>query len=139
MKPRSILITFAMLIAFLLFAGPVYGQPRMPKPSTPAERAEQLKKDLGLNTVQTSKIKVIFEDQEKEMRKSFGPPPDAPMDEPPGPPPGDPSEMREKMMKQQKELSAKIAKVLTPEQKKKYDELEKVRLKRMEERPGPGE
>jgi Spy/CpxP family protein refolding chaperone len=129
----------AVLIALVLFAGSAHGQPRGPKPPSPAERAEQLKKDLGLNAVQTTKIKAIYEEQEKEMRKSFGPPPDAPMDEPPGPPPGDPEEMRGKMMKQQKELSAKIAKVLTPEQKKKFDELEKERMKRMEERPGPGE
>jgi Spy/CpxP family protein refolding chaperone len=138
MKAKIVLTATMMIAAFLVFGSVAICQPRPPKPPGPSERAEQLKKDLGLTDVQTSKIKLIYEAEEKEMRKSFGPPPDAPMDEPPGPPPGDPAEMRDAMMKQEKELSAKIGAVLTPAQKKKFDATEKERRKRFDRPPGPG-
>jgi Spy/CpxP family protein refolding chaperone len=139
MKAIRVFNGAASMIAFLVFATVAFGQPHPPKPPSPAERAEQLKKDLGLTDVQTTKIKLLFEEQEKEMRKSFGPPPDGAMDEPPGEPPGDPREMRAGMMQHEKELTAKIGALLTPAQKKKFDAVEKERRKRFSRPPGLGE
>jgi len=130
----------AMLLAIscvLLLTLTASAQPRGPKPMSAAERTEQLKKDLNLTAVQTAKIKAILEKQEKEMKREFGPPPGDPQGPPPGPsmgePTGEPDEMQKKMMEKQKEFDAKIAVILTKEQKQKYDEIQKE----LRKRPGP--
>jgi Spy/CpxP family protein refolding chaperone len=132
-------------LCLLLLSLPASAQPRGPKPMSAAERTEQLRKQLDLTDAQAVKIKALFEAQEKEMNKEFGPPhgdPQAPppgemQGPPPGPPPGgsmgEPGEMQKKMQDKQKEFDGKISSVLTKEQKKKYDEIQKE-LRRW---PGP--
>ena len=128
MMATMLVATLSMFLLTLVASA----QPRGPKPMSAAERTEQLKKDLDLTAVQTSKIKAIFEKQEQEMKKEFGPPPGDPLGPPMGEAMGEPDEMQKKMMEKQKELDAKIAVILTKEQKQKYDEIQK------ELRKGPG-
>lgn len=51
----------------------VYAQRPMAMPGagmlSPAERTEQLKDELSLTEAQTAKVKLIFKEQNKEMRK----------------------------------------------------------------------
>ncbi|HXG01012.1 MAG TPA: Spy/CpxP family protein refolding chaperone [Bacteroidota bacterium] len=94
------------------------GRPRL----SPEERAAELKKVLNLTDEQTSKVKVIYEQQEKEMRELF-----ASTD-------GDRAAMREAMQQKVKEMDEKILAVLNTDQQKKYKQWVEERRSRFEQR-----
>jgi Spy/CpxP family protein refolding chaperone len=133
MKRSNSTVAIVTILCIVLLTLTAAAQPRGPKPMSAAERTEQLKEQLGLTDVQTAKIKALFEAQEKEMRKEFGPPPGGPGGPPPGEPMGEPDGMQTKMMDKQKAFDAKISSILTKEQKLKFDEIQK----QLRQRPGP--
>ncbi|MDI9364370.1 MAG: hypothetical protein QM541_05430 [Flavobacterium sp.] len=116
------------LAAMLLIAGFAQAQPsqngRPPKPPTPEERlkhvSEELNKQLTLTAVQKEKIlaayKAFFASMEKNKTKDAKQPP-------PPPPPPVSKEIADKLSA---ERDAKVKAVLTPEQYKKYVEIEKT-------------
>ena len=127
MKFRIPLFTLFVSLAMtaMLFAQPPGGPGRglgMGPRLTPLERAEQLKDELNLTDEQTSKVKAVFEEQDKEMKKLFEKSED------------DRAAMRDTMLKKRKETDQKITSLLNAEQKKKFEELQKQRQKRLEER-----
>lgn len=87
------------------------------------EQVEELTKKLSLNEEQVSKVKIFFEEQEKEIEKMR-----STME------PGDFGAMREKFSSMQKNLDDKIESILTDEQKIKFSEYKIEREKLREER-----
>jgi protein CpxP len=96
--------------------------PAQPRRLSPEERTAELKKELSLTEEQAAKVKSIFEQHDKEVRKLF---------EASG---GDRAAMREAMQQKVKETDEKILALLNPEQKAKYRELMKERRARFEQR-----
>jgi protein CpxP len=96
--------------------------PAQPRRLSPEERTAELKKELSLTEEQAAKVKSIFEQHDKEVRKLF---------EASG---GDRAAMREAMQQKVKETDEKILALLNPEQKAKYTELMKERRARFEQR-----
>jgi Spy/CpxP family protein refolding chaperone len=123
MRQHGVVTILIAVFCVLIFQTTVFAQPRMPAPPSPAERAEQLKKELNLTDAQTAKMKAIFQDQEKGMQKLF-----ESAD-------GDPMAMRETFMKAEREVEKKITALLNDEQRKKFAELQKQRRRRFDERP----
>jgi len=116
-----------MLVVFLLggvtgasldrfwFLKNQHGAPGRPGERGPGRMVERLKNDLNLTEEQTTAVKNIFAD----MRKEFPP---SRIDECPG-------------LKESREKSrSRIRAILTPEQQKKYDELNARRDAEMQER-----
>lgn len=130
-----------VVVAMLLIAGFAQAQPdqngRPPKPPTPEERlkhvSEELNKQLSLTAAQKEKIlaayKVFFADMEKNKSK------DAKQQPPPPPPPPVSKEIADKLSA---ERDAKVKAVLTPEQYKKYVEIEKTMRPKHPGKPGDG-
>lgn len=128
-----------VVVAMLLIAGFAQAQPdqngRPPKPPTPEERlkhvSEELNKQLTLTAAQKEKIlaayKAFFADMEKNKSK------DAKQQPPPPPPPPVSKEIADKLSA---ERDAKIKAVLTPEQYKKYVDLEKTMRPKHPGKPG---
>jgi Spy/CpxP family protein refolding chaperone len=85
---------------------------------TPANRAEQLQKDLNLSDAQTAKVKTILEEQKAEMERLVKALED----------------VRTAMMKKGKETEKKIVDLLKSEQKEKFEEIQKHRFDRSNER-----
>ena len=92
-----------------------------PMRRTPEERVKQLKEQLSLDAKQEKQALEIFKENDKKREAMF-------------------SEMsanddrdaaREKMMKMAEETDKKIEKILTKDQKKKYEEIKKERRERM--------
>jgi Spy/CpxP family protein refolding chaperone len=135
MKKQTII-----LAAMLLIAGFVQAQSdqngRPPKRPTPEERlkhvSEELNKQLTLTTVQKEKVlaayKAFFTDMEKNKSK------DAKKPSPPPPPPVS-KEIADKLSA---ERDAKVEAALTPEQFKKYVEIEKTMRPKHPGKPGDG-
>lgn len=108
-RPMLALLVFAGLSAF------AQAQPMMP---TPAERAERLKERLDLSDEQTKKVEAIFQKSQETTQKGM-------MEHM-----GDREAMREFMQKQMEATDKEIEKILTAEQKQKYEELKKERRQR---------
>jgi periplasmic protein CpxP/Spy len=92
----------------------------------PQQRGERmiqrLKDSLSLSQEQVTKIKAILDKQQEEGKKDW----DANQ--------GDRDAMRTLMMKRMEKSDVEIEKILTKEQKKKYQEIKKQRQDRMRER-----
>jgi Spy/CpxP family protein refolding chaperone len=128
-----------VVIAMLLIAGFAQAQPdqngRPPKPPTPEQRlkhvSEELNKQLTLTTAQKEKVlaayKAFFADMEKNKSK------DAKQQPPPPPPPPVSKEIADKLSA---ERDAKVKAALTPEQYKKYVEIEKTMRPKHPGKPG---
>ena len=91
------------------------------------ERSENTAKTLGLDKDQHKKIEAVDMDfynkmqiERQKMRSAGGPPPDR-------------EEMREKMGKMMDDRNAEYEKVLTPEQYKKFIEIQEQRRNEMRE------
>lgn len=95
-----------------------------PMRRTPEERVKQLKEQLTLTAKQEKEVLNIFKNADKKREEMFSEMQDG----------GDRGAMREKMMKLNDEIDAKIEKLLTKDQQKKYEELKKERRQRMEGR-----
>jgi len=108
-RPMFAVLIFSGLSAF------AQAQPMMP---TPAERAERLKERLALSDEQTKKAEAIFQKSQEATREGM-------MERM-----GDREAMREFMQKQMEATDKEIEKILTAEQKKKYEELKKERRQR---------
>lgn len=103
------------VLAVLIFSGLSamgQAQPMMP---TPAERAERLKERLALSDEQAKKAEAIFQKSQERTREGM-------MKRM-----GDREAMREFMQKQMEATDKEIERILTAEQKKKYEELKKER------------
>ncbi len=89
---------------------------------SPDERAAELKTLLKLSDEQTTKVKSIFEQQDKEVRKLFESAA------------GDRAAMREAMQKNARETDEKILALLNAEQQTKYKQWVDERRARFEQR-----
>lgn len=102
------------------------GQPMggpMGESMPPGDPAKELKRTLKLSDEQAAKIEKIFDAQHEAMEKMM----DAAEDEH--------EAMREQMDKNRKETDEKISSVLTPEQKKKFVEMQERRPRKPIGRP----
>jgi Spy/CpxP family protein refolding chaperone len=85
------------------------------KPEKPRDRLQKMKTDLGLTDDQAAKVGQIMQDNRGAMREIKD----------------DPSLTKEQKMEKAKQLragvDAKMAAILTPEQKAKWDEMKKNR------------
>jgi Spy/CpxP family protein refolding chaperone len=86
------------------------------------QRLQMLKDSLTLSDTQAVQIKSILDKSQKQMQKDR----EANQD--------DRDAMRAAMTKNTEKTDAEIAKLLTPEQKKKYEEMQAQRRKQMQER-----
>ncbi|MDD8017264.1 MAG: hypothetical protein PHP42_02705 [Bacteroidota bacterium] len=86
------------------------------------QMVQRLKDSLSLSDQQVTKIKVILDKQREEGRKDW----EAHQ--------GDRDAMRSAMMKRMEKSDVEIEKLLTKEQKKKYEEIKKHRREMMQER-----
>jgi hypothetical protein len=92
-----------------------------PNRRTPEERVKQLKEQLSLDAKQEKKALEIFKESDTKREAMFNEM-SANDDREAG---------REKMMKLFEETDKKIEKILTKDQKKKYEEIKKERQQRM--------
>lgn len=121
MKRRSVVVAVATLVlTFAFITLQASGQPRR---MSPDERTAELKKELNLNEKQTAQVRKIYEQLRQEMEEMF---------ESSG---GNRGAFRETMMKKNREADEKITGLLTKEQKKKFEEFQKERRNRFEDRP----
>lgn len=119
MNYRSLCIV--MILTFIVSFG-VIAQPRMGGGDRAEAQLKRIKEKVGLTDEQTAKIKVIIQKAREEARAEF-----ENSD-------GDRDTMREKMMKRTEKTDAEISKLLTKEQKPKYEEYKKEREKERQER-----
>jgi hypothetical protein len=91
---------------------------------SPKDRADTLKVRLSLSQKQTDSVLKIYEDQQKEMEKIR-----TTLQ-------GDREAMRDPMMKLMRQTDEKIEKLLDKDQLKKYEELKKQRMERMQQMQG---
>ncbi len=112
------LVSLLVLLAqpSVLAQGPGRGRP------APDERAAELKTLLKLSDEQTTTVKRIFEQQDKEVRKLFESAA------------GDRAAMREAMQKNARETDEKILALLNGEQQTKYKQWVDERRARFEQR-----
>lgn len=115
------MLKLSLFVITLIVSPSLFSQPMM---RTPAERAQQLKERLDLSEEQTIAVEIIFEERQKEAA--------AKMDSLRG----DREAMRSFMMAQMEKTDKEIEELLTPEQKKKYEELKKERRERRGQRRG---
>ena len=104
---KKVILSLAMF-AFLASGSVCMAQDR-PQRMNPQQRVEQMVKDLGLNEEQTKEFKALME----TMRPQRGQQGERPS--------------REEMQKRRAEMEAKIKGILTEEQFKKYQEMQKNR------------
>jgi Spy/CpxP family protein refolding chaperone len=93
---------------------------------SPAEQLKRLDMELKLTDDQKSRIQPILDDQQKQMQQVMADSSSDPQDKMP------------KMREIHQNSSAKIREVLTDPQKTKFDEMEKRRQQRVQERMGGG-
>jgi protein CpxP len=142
MKHRIILKTLAMFIIALVFQSLTIAQPQdrpMPPKGGPMPLEKimnDLKKELKLTSEQEAKIQKIFDAQSEEMKEMFEPEKKA-LEVQREEMKNEHEAMREKMKKQRKKTDAKISAVLTDEQKKKFEELQKKHSQRPRRMPEP--
>ena len=92
-----------------------------PQRRTPEERTKQLTEQLSLDKKQQAKVLEIYKENDKKREAMFSDMQGS----------GDRDAAREKMMKLLEETDKQIEKILTKDQKKKYDDLKKERTNRM--------
>lgn len=116
-KQRIFLVAFLTLILTVVSLA----QPRNGEGRTEAQ-IKRLQEKVGLTDAQTVKVKEILQKARDEARKAFenGD--------------GDRESMREMMMKSREKSDAEIMKLLTKEQKPKFEALRKEQQKEMQER-----
>ncbi|MBP9212041.1 MAG: hypothetical protein KBF97_04520 [Bacteroidetes bacterium] len=120
MKQRT---TFIFLLLFAVSAVTAIAQPRQGERGNREDtQTERMKEQLGLTDDQAAKVKAILKKSREEMQAEFGKND------------GDREARRDAMMKRTEKNDAEIAKLLTKEQKVKYEEMKKERKKQMEER-----
>jgi Spy/CpxP family protein refolding chaperone len=120
MQYRTMLCT---LIISILFSSAVLAQPRSGERGNREEmQIKRLKEKVGITDDQAAKIKEIMKKAREDARAGMenGD--------------GDREARREAMKKQMEKSDAEIMKLLTKEQKVKYEELKKERQKEMEQR-----
>lgn len=118
MKTSSAMKSILVLVCILLLLIQVYSQPRESRQMLPADRIEQLQKDLNLSEVQIAKVNTILEEQKTEMNKLLKALEDA----------------RTAIMKKKKETEEKISDLLDSKQKEKFEEIQKYRYYRPDKR-----
>lgn len=122
MKLKGILLLMGIAIVAISFAQPPRGQ------FNPEERVkrqtEQMVEDLKLDDAQTVKVKALNEKYSEKMSEAFQGAA------------GDRSAMRETMTKIREEKDAELKGILTAEQFKTYQELEKKRNEERRSRMG---
>lgn len=111
---------FVIVLTIMITAG-VLAQPRNGEGRAEAQ-IKRLQEKVGLTDEQTVKVKAILQKAREEARKAFenGD--------------GDREAMREMMMKSREKTDAEIMKLLTKEQKPKFEALRKEQQKEMQER-----
>ncbi len=115
-------IAFAVLVSLVMaFSQSMLAQGSQDS-ARAARRAAALKDSLGLNDKQTTKIQALFLKSQQQMAKER----DAHQ--------GDREEMMKAMRQHMQEMDKQINAVLTPDQRKKYEELMKERRERMRQR-----
>lgn len=120
MKQRIVFMIFTLLA---ISAVSVLAQPRTGERGNREDmQTERMKERLGLSDDQAAKVKAILKKSREEMQAEFGSND------------GDREARRDAMMKRGEKNDAEIAKLLTKEQKVKYEEMKKERKKQMEER-----
>lgn len=92
-----------------------------PQRRTPEERTKQLTEHLSLDKKQQAKVLELYKENDKKREAMFSDMQGS----------GDRDAAREKMMKLFEETDKQIEKILTKDQKKKYDDLKKERSNRM--------
>ena len=112
---------FFVVIMAAIFSIVLIAQPRNGVGRTEAQ-IKRLQEKVGLTAEQTVKVKAILQKAREEARQAFenGD--------------GDREAMREMMMKSREKTDAEIVKLLTKEQKPKFEALRKEQQKEMQER-----
>ncbi len=113
MSVRIIARTFLAVSSLLILGSVSFSQGMMM--ATPEERAKRLTERLSLTEDQTKKVQEIFKNADKERSEKMEPVR------------GDRDAMREQMTAIMASTDKQIEKILTDEQKKKYEELKKER------------
>lgn len=116
---RKFLFQAIGLIVLFLTQQLIYAQGMM---ATPEERSKRLKEQISLTDEQVTQVTKIFESAQQEMmqkRDSLQ---------------GDRAAMRSAMMEMVSKTDKAIEKILTAEQKKKYEELKKERRQQLQQR-----
>lgn len=116
---RKFLFQAIGLIVLFLTQQLIYAQGMM---ATPEERSKRLKEQISLTDEQATQVTKIFESAQQEMmqkRDSLQ---------------GDRAAMRSAMMEMVSKTDKAIEKILTAEQKKKYEELKKERRQQLQQR-----
>ncbi len=111
--------TVSMLVLFSAMV--LHGQGM--RSSSPEDRTKRLKEELSLDTVQTAKVLVIYQELQDTMKKVFA-----------ANQGGDRQEMMSVMREHTSKADEKISALLTDDQKKKFDEVKKQREKRTQRR-----
>jgi Spy/CpxP family protein refolding chaperone len=125
MKKHILISSITAMVSAFIFQICLYAQPQDLRPMPPKgvhmlpmEFIEELKQELNLTSEQESKIQKILDTQAVEMKNMF----DAERKER--------DSMRKKFEKQRKETDLKISGVLTEEQNKKYENMQKKHVQR---------
>lgn len=116
MKKIVLVLIVALMGTMAMNAQPPRGA------GNPKDRVEQLTKELGLDKDQKAQVAEILKEGMTQMQNDRpalkeGERPEKPEQ------PAEKMSMREQIMKQHAEIDARIAKVLTPEQREKYEQL----------------
>ncbi|MBN1398919.1 MAG: hypothetical protein JXA06_12875 [Bacteroidetes bacterium] len=132
MKRRIIVASIMIAAIAYMFPINLQSQPRVQPPMSPKQRPmppgeliEVLKEELNLTSEQELKIQEILDAQALETKKM------AESEK------KERNALRKKMEKQRKETDAKISALLTDEQKKIYEKLQKKRHQRPPHPPKP--
>ncbi|MFA5834482.1 MAG: hypothetical protein WDA22_13475 [Bacteroidota bacterium] len=119
MKSRKLFLMVILAAAVLTCA---IAQPRMGRGDRTEAQLKRIIEKVGLSTEQSIKVKEVILKAREEARAEFDKND------------GDRESMREIMKKRTEKTDAEILKLLTKEQKPKYEEYKKERQKEMEER-----
>ena len=118
---RLLILTAMALVAGLLQVA--FAQPQGRQMMSPQQRADTLGKQLALDSVTVAKIAAIYEKSQKLMtakREELQ---------------GDMDAMRSAMAEIREKTNKEIIALLTEEQVKKYEEIQKAQQQRMQRRP----
>ena len=116
MNRNSITLIYALVAVFVFTT--LIAQPQR---RTPEERTKQLTEQLSLDKKQQAQVLEIYKQNDKKREAMFSDMQGS----------GDRDAAREKMMKLFEETAKQIEKILTKDQKKKFDDLKKERANRM--------
>ena len=114
--------TLVLLAAMVFVAGLLQVACAQGMRMTPEERAKQLKEQLSLNDEQTTAVTKIYTDAQKLMQEKMG---DFQ---------GDRDAMRKFFQANNAKSDSLIKALLTKDQVKKYEEIQKERMQRMQQR-----